>query len=108
MQVFFQGRKVATVHVLNFLSSDHIVSTQLWHFEWETFTDALILFSKVDVLFFESFDFRLDFGDDLIFLIHLDDRFVPNIHSSGCIVECGQGFIKIDGGGTGTCDHKGL
>ena len=79
---------MATVHILKFLSSDHIVSTKLGHFKGQSFADALILFSKVNVLFFKGFDFRLDFGYDLIFLIHLNDRFIANVHGSGCIVEC--------------------
>ncbi len=78
---------MTAVHVIDFLCSDHIISTQLRYSDGQSFADSLILLSKVNVLFFEGLNLRLDFRYDLIFLIHLDDWLIADVHCSGCIVQ---------------------
>ena len=73
-------------HVLKLLSSDHIVSAELWHFKRKPVTDSLVLFSQVNIFLFQCLDLGLDFRNNLILLVHLYDRLVSNIHGSRCIV----------------------
>ena len=67
-------------------SSNHVLLTKLRYFDRETFIQALILLSKVNVFFLELINLGLNLLNGLILLIHLDHRLITNIHGSRSIV----------------------
>lgn len=53
-------------------------------------------------------DFAFEVETDLLFLVHLDDGFVLDIHGSGGVVEGGDGFFGVGLGGGDAGDHEGF
>jgi hypothetical protein len=61
--------------------------SEFWNFDGQTFINPLVLFPQVHILFPKFFDLLLDFIYDLILLVHLDHRLVPDVHRARCVVE---------------------
>lgn len=87
---------------------DHVISAHLRYLDGQTLINPLILLPQINILSPQLLNFLLDLMNNLIFLIHLNNRLIPNIHRPCRIVQSGEGLIEVGLGRARAGDHQGF
>lgn len=108
IEFFVDWRQLCTVTYIYFGGFDHILFAEFWYFDRESLVETLVLLSEVDILALELINLSLNLLDGLILLIHLNYRFVSDVHRSRCVVQSGKSFVEVQCWGASASDHQGF